>query len=57
MTVFIAVVSLLAFGGIVLRNFAMALAMGIVVGTYSSVFVASPIVALWRGEKMTDVKR
>jgi len=57
MTVFIATISLLVFGGHVLRNFALALAMGIVVGTYSSVFVASPIVALWRGERMTDVKR
>lgn len=57
MTVFIATISLLVFGGHVLRNFALALAMGIVVGTYSSVFVASPIVALWRGEKMTEVKR
>jgi preprotein translocase subunit SecF len=57
MTVFIAVVALLGFGGIVLRNFALALAMGIVVGTYSSIFVASPVVAFWRGEKMTEVKR
>jgi len=57
MTVFIAVVTLLAFGGIVLRNFALALAIGIVIGTYSSIFVASPVVALWRGEKMTEVKR
>ena len=57
MTVFIAVITLLVFGGLVLHNFALALAMGIVVGTYSSVFVASPIVALWRGEKMTEVKR
>jgi len=57
MTVFIAVIALLVFGGIVLRNFATALAMGIVVGTYSSIFVASPVVALWRGEKMTEVKR
>ena len=57
MTVFLATVSLLVFGGIVLRNFALALAMGIVVGTYSSIFVASPVVALWRGEKMTEVKR
>ncbi|TRZ97271.1 MAG: protein translocase subunit SecF [Deltaproteobacteria bacterium] len=56
-TVFIATISLLVFGGHVLRNFALALAMGIVIGTYSSVFVASPILALWRGEKMTDVKR
>jgi len=57
LTVFIAVVTLLIFGGIVLHNFALALAMGIVVGTYSSVFVASPVVAVWRGEKMTEVKR
>ena len=57
MTVFIAVITLLVFGGIVLHNFALALAMGIVVGTYSSIFVASPVVALWRGEKMTEVKR
>jgi preprotein translocase subunit SecF len=57
MTVFIAVVTLLVFGGIVLHNFALALAMGIVIGTYSSIFVASPVVAIWRGEKMTEVKR
>jgi preprotein translocase subunit SecF len=57
MTVFIAVVALLVFGGIVLHNFALALAIGIVIGTYSSIFVASPVVALWRGEKMTEVKR
>jgi len=57
MTVFIAVIALLVFGGIVLRNFALALAIGIVIGTYSSIFVASPVVALWRGEKMTEVKR
>lgn len=57
MTVFIAVIALLVFGGIVLRNFALALAMGIVIGTYSSIFVASPVIALWRGEKMIEVKR
>jgi len=57
LTTFLATASLLVFGGIVLRNFAFALALGILVGTYSSVFVASPVVALWRGEKMTEVKR
>ncbi len=57
LTTFLATVSLLVFGGSVLRDFALALTMGIVVGTYSSVFVASPVVALWRGEKMTEVKR
>jgi preprotein translocase subunit SecF len=57
LTVFIATISLLIFGGIVLYNFALALAIGIVIGTYSSIFVASPIIALWRGEKMIEVKR
>ena len=57
LTVFIAVLTLLVFGGIVLYNFALALAIGIVIGTYSSIFVSSPVVALWRGEKMLEVKR
>jgi len=56
-TTFAAVVSLIVLGGIVLRNFALALAMGILIGTYSSIFIASQVVALWRGEKMTEVKR
>ena len=31
--------------------------LGIIIGTLSSIFVASPVVALWRGEKMIEVKR
>jgi preprotein translocase subunit SecF len=57
LTVFFACVALLFFGGVVLKEFALALTIGVVVGTYSSVFVASPIVAIWRGEKMVEVKR
>jgi preprotein translocase subunit SecF len=56
-TVLMAVMALLLFGGDVLRNFALALTIGILVGSYSSVFVAGPMLVLWRGEKMTDVKR
>jgi len=55
-TVFMAVMALLLFGGDVLRNFALALTIGILVGSYSSVFVAGPMLVLWRGEKMTAVK-
>ncbi len=40
--------ALLFRGGPVLHGFALALSIGIVVGTYSSIFVASPIVLLWR---------
>jgi len=57
LTTFMACMALLLFGGIVLKDFSLALALGIIIGTYSSVFVASPIVAIWRGEKMVQVKR
>ncbi|MBP2674141.1 MAG: secF [Deltaproteobacteria bacterium] len=57
LTVLLAVLALLFFGGEVLRNFALALVIGILVGSYSSVFVAGPMLVLWRGEKMTEVKR
>ncbi len=42
-TTMIAVISLLLFGGEVLRGFSTALAIGIVVGTFSSIYVASAI--------------
>ena len=44
---FIAVLSLFLFGGPVLHGFSLALVIGIIIGTYSSVFVASPIVLFW----------
>lgn len=46
----IAVLALLLFGGAVLRGFALTLTIGLVVGTYSSIFIASPIV-IWRGRR------
>jgi preprotein translocase subunit SecF len=39
--------SLLLFGGPVLRGFSLVLVIGIVVGTFSSIFVASPILLAW----------
>jgi preprotein translocase subunit SecF len=56
LTVFLTCLSLLFFGGVVLKDFALALTIGVVVGTYSSVFVASPIVALMKGEGRVEVK-
>lgn len=47
------VLAMLLLGGEVLYGFALALTIGIVVGTYSSVLVASPIV-LWLGVKRED---
>src|SRR5882724_516565 len=43
MTVALAVLSLLIFGGEVLRGFSIAMLWGIVVGTYSSLFIAAPL--------------
>ncbi|MEQ9608800.1 MAG: protein translocase subunit SecF [Kiloniellaceae bacterium] len=42
-TTLLAVLALLVFGGPVLRNFSLALIWGLVVGTYSSIFVASAL--------------
>jgi preprotein translocase subunit SecF len=39
-------VALLLMGGVLLSDFALALTIGVVVGTYSSVFVASPLVCI-----------
>ena len=46
-TTMLAVVSLLVFGGPVLRNFSAALAWGIAIGTYSSIFVAAAMLLLF----------
>jgi len=44
---FLTVVALFLFGGPVLHGFSFALVVGILIGTYSSVFVASPVVLFW----------
>ncbi|MGA2118500.1 MAG: protein translocase subunit SecF [Bryobacteraceae bacterium] len=44
---FLTVIALFLFGGPVLNGFSFALVCGIIVGTYSSVFIASPIVLFW----------
>jgi len=47
LTTLTVVIVLLLAGGEILRDFALALMIGILVGTYSSVFVASPIIVEW----------
>jgi preprotein translocase SecF subunit len=64
LTVFLVVSILFVAGGEVLRDFAFALLVGVVTGTYSSVFVAAPIIVDWenwsqsrqRGAKKAVVK-
>ncbi len=48
LTVLLVLAALLAIGGHVLFDFAFALFIGVLIGTYSSIFVASPLVYLWR---------
>ena len=48
MTTAVALLSLLLFGGVVLRDFSLALFIGILVGTYSSIFIACPLLTRWQ---------
>ena len=54
MTTLVAVVILMLFGGEVNRNFTITLMIGVLVGTYSSIFVASPV--LYLGHKRSEEK-
>ncbi|UCC44447.1 MAG: protein translocase subunit SecF, partial [Candidatus Zixiibacteriota bacterium] len=51
LTVLFVVVTLYLFGGEVLQYFALALILGVLVGTYSSIFVASPIIVEWEARR------
>ena len=55
-TLFIVVV-LYLFGGPALRNFALVLIVGVLIGTYSSIFIASPIVLWWARKKGINLRR
>jgi preprotein translocase subunit SecF len=45
---FLTAMSLWLFGGPVLNGFSFALVVGIIIGTYSSIFIASPILVFWQ---------
>ncbi len=51
LTTLLTVVMLLVVGGGAVKDFALALFIGILVGTYSSIFVATPVVLLWHKEE------
>jgi SecD/SecF fusion protein len=56
----IPILCLFFFGGAVLRDFSLAIIIGVVVGTYSSIFIASPIVLWWsraRGRGAAALRR
>ncbi|MFH1791778.1 MAG: protein translocase subunit SecF, partial [Candidatus Omnitrophota bacterium] len=51
LTTLVVVISLYVFGGAVINDFAFVLLVGIIVGTYSSIFIASPILVDWPSKK------
>lgn len=53
MTVEFLLLALAMFGGITLREFAIILLVGLLSGTYSSIFVAAPILVLWEKREWT----
>ncbi len=55
-TTLLAVVAVLIFGGDTLKSFMVTLLIGIGIGTYSSVFVASPVVYLLEGKLKNKIK-
>ena len=56
-TTMLAVFSLLIFGGATLQDFAFAMLVGIASGTYSSIFIASPVLTAWKEREPGFVRR
>ena len=56
LTTLVVVVALFLLGGGIIHDFAFALIIGVIVGTYSSVYVASPVLLIWQ-EKVKKPKR
>ena len=56
-TTVLVVLALFIFGGGVIHNFAFAMLVGIMVGTYSSIFVASPLLIIWQDMRSGGQKK
>jgi preprotein translocase subunit SecF len=56
-TTLLVVVALFVLGGGIIHDFAFALLVGIVVGTYSSIFVASPILLAWQAKQAKSKRK
>jgi SecD/SecF fusion protein len=56
-TTLLAVVSLLIFGSATLQDFAFAMFIGIASGTYSSIFIASPVLTAWKEREPQYIRR
>jgi SecD/SecF fusion protein len=56
-TTLLSVTALLVFGGATLQDFAFAMMVGIVSGTYSSIFIASPVLTAWKEREPGFIRR
>jgi SecD/SecF fusion protein len=56
-TTLLAVLSLLIFGSATLQDFAFAMLIGIASGTYSSIFIASPVLTAWKEREPQYIRR
>ncbi len=57
LTTLFVIVVIFIFGGEVIHNFIFALLIGIITGTYSSIYIASPIVAIWKQKTDTGIRK
>ncbi len=57
LTVFLTILVLFIFGGPVLKGFSFAMLVGIVTGTYSSIFIAAPVVLEWAQRRALEGKK
>lgn len=55
-TTLLSLIALLAFGGEVIRDFALTMTVGVIVGTYSSIFIAAPVLIEWQHRRPKKVK-
>jgi preprotein translocase subunit SecF len=55
LTTFLAAVSLFLFGGEMIHDFALALVFGVLIATYSSIFIASPVVSVLESRKIASI--
>ena len=56
LTTFLVVLTLFLFGGEIIKPFSFTLLVGIIVGTYSSIFIASPLL-IWLGFSIDDYRK
>ena len=57
LTTMIVVLSLVLFGGEVIKDFAITLLIGVIVGTYSSIYIASPVLVEWQLRRAAKGKK